>query len=328
MSRLLKMFFAVLCMLAMVLAVFVALNWQPDRSVEQLSVRWAKPPSQFIAINGMQAHLRDEGPADDPSPIVLLHGTSSSLHTWDGWVDALKDEHRVIRFDLPGFGLTGPEPNGNYTIEHYAAFVVAVLDQLGIERATLGGNSLGGYIAWASTVLYPQRVEQLILVDASGYAFAAESLPLAFKIAQTPILNKLMRNVLPRSVVQSSVENVFGDPTLVTPALVDRYFEISTRAGNRGALVARFEQTQPGQFSARVSEIKVPTLILWGQQDHLIPLALAERFHQDIANSRVEIFAELGHVPQEENPQVTVNALKAFLAEQTAPSRWGVPVSM
>ncbi|NCP65681.1 MAG: alpha/beta hydrolase [Paraglaciecola sp.] len=318
MSRLLKMFFAVLCLLVVVVAVFVALNWQPDRSVEQLSARWAKPPSQFIAINGMQVHLRDEGPVDDPRPIVLLHGTSSSLHTWDAWVDALKGEHRVIRFDLPGFGLTGPEPTGLYAIEHYAAFVVAVLDQLGVEQVTLGGNSLGGYIAWATTVLYPQRVVQLILVDASGYPFEAESLPLAFKIAQTPILNKLMRFVLPRSVVKRSVENVFGDPALVTPALVDRYFEISTRAGNRGALVARFEQTQPGEFSSRVKEITVPTLILWGQLDHLIPVSLAERFHQDIANSRVAIFAELGHVPQEENPQVTVNALKRFLAEQTA----------
>jgi pimeloyl-ACP methyl ester carboxylesterase len=242
------------------------------------------------------------------------------LHTWDGWVDALKGEHRVIRFDLPGFGLTGPEPTGHYAIEHYAAFVVAVLDQLGVEQVILGGNSLGGYIAWATAVLYPQRIDQLILVDASGYPFAAESLPVAFKIAQTPILNKLMRNVLPRSVVRSSVENVFGDPALVTPALVDRYFDINTRAGNRGALVARFEQTQPGQFSSRVREIKVPTLILWGQLDHLIPVSLAERFHQDIANSQVRIFAELGHVPQEENPQVTVNVLKAFLAEQTAPS--------
>jgi pimeloyl-ACP methyl ester carboxylesterase len=286
---------------------------QPDRTVAELKGRWTDSASQFMPIAGMQVHYKDEGPRDDPMPIVLLHGTSSSLHTWDGWADALKTQRRVIRFDLPAFGLTGPSPDHNYSIENYASTVISILDKLGVEHCLLGGNSLGGYIAWATAVLYPQRIKQLVLVDASGYPFKSDSVPIGFKIAQTPVLNTLMKEVLPRFLVKDSVENVFGDPTRVTPELVNRYFELTTRAGNRQALVERFKQTRPGEFSKRVSEIKIPTLILWGQRDHLIPAAIADRFHQDIATSTLVRFETLGHVPHEEDPLATVAALKDFL---------------
>jgi pimeloyl-ACP methyl ester carboxylesterase len=123
---------------------FIGVNWAPDRSVEELKSRWAGPPSRFIEIEGMQVHLRDEGPREDSTPIVLLHGTSSSLHTWNGWVNALQSEHRVIRFDMPAFGLTGPSPENNYTIEYYSQFVVAVMDKLQIDHYILADNSLGG----------------------------------------------------------------------------------------------------------------------------------------------------------------------------------------
>lgn len=288
----------------------------PDRSVAELSARWAKAPSQFIDIDGLQVHLRDEGPRDDPSPIVLLHGTSASLHTWDGWTQALvEQQHRVIRFDLPAFGLTGPAPDNDYTIERYAQTVIKVLDSLNVQHATLAGNSLGGYIAWATAVIYPSRVKNLVLVDPSGYPFESESLPLAFKIASTPILNKIMTGFLPRSLVESSVKNVYGDPSLVSDELIDRYFDLTTRKGNRQALAERFKQTQPGQMAQRISEIRVPTLIMWGQKDRLIPPQLAKQFAKDIAGSEVIIFEQLGHVPQEENPQQTIAAVIDFLAK-------------
>lgn len=113
------LFKAVLGLLLLAVALIaggVALAWAPDRPVDSLKARWAPAPSQFITVQGMQVHLRDEGPKDDPEPIVLLHGTSASLHTWDGWVDALKGQRRVIRIDLPGFGLTGPAPDNDYRL--------------------------------------------------------------------------------------------------------------------------------------------------------------------------------------------------------------------
>ena len=296
-------------------AAFIA--WRvPDQPVSALQARWAPPPSQFIAVRGMQVHVRDEGPRDDAVPIVLLHGTGASLHTWDGWTRELTNERRVIRFDLPGFGLTGPAPDGIYTVESYVDTVLGVADTLGVQRFILAGNSLGGYVAWATTVLHPERVERLILVDAAGYPFQSQSVPLAFRIARTPLLNVLMRDVLPRGVVERSLRDVYGDPTKVTPDLVDRYFDLASRAGNRAALVARFDQTKPGSLAERVTEIQVPTLILWGGKDRLIPLEFGERFAHDIHGSRLVVFDALGHVPHEEDPARTVAAVLPFIQSE------------
>ena len=285
----------------------------PDKPVDDLLARWAPKPSQFINIKGMPIHIRDEGPKSDKEPIVLIHGTSATLHTWDGWVTDLKDNHRVIRFDLPGFGLTGPDINSNYKIEHYAEIVVAVLDKLQIKSAVLAGNSLGGYISWATAVLHPKRVSKLILVDASGYDFDPESVPLAFKLAKNPLTSSLLERVLPRSLVEKSVRNVYGNPELVTEELIDRYYELTLRAGNRGALKERFEQTLPGALKEQVKNIDIPTLILWGRMDKLIPLKFGYKFSQEIKNSKLIIFDDLGHVPHEENPDATVKAVNQFL---------------
>ena len=315
MRRVFKLIGWLFLLLVVAAVTFIVVNWVPDRSVEELKARWAQSPSQFVEIAGMQVHLRDEGPREDSTPIVLLHGTSSSLHTWDGWVNALNDEHRVIRFDMPAFGLTGPSPDNNYTIENYSRIVVAVLDNLQIDHCVLAGNSLGGYVAWATAVLHPGRVERLILIDASGYPYQAQSVPIGFKIVRIPVLNRLMEEVLPRGIVESSVKNVYGNPSLVTPELIDRYFDLTTRAGNRQALVERFRQTQPGSLAKFVPELKLPTLILWGGRDRLIPPDIGDRFHKEIVGSKLVRFNELGHVPQEEDPTRTVTALREFLAQ-------------
>jgi len=314
MKLLLKILGWSLLVLIAAAGVFIAANRVPDRTVDELKTRWAPAPSQFVPIAGMQVHLRDEGPRDDQTPIVLLHGTGASLHTWDGWVEALKDSHRVIRYDMPAFGLTGPSPGGNYAIENYVAVVLAVLDQLKVKRCVLAGNSLGGYVAWATAVLHPERIERLVLIDASGYPYQSQSVPIGFRLARTPVLNRLMRDVLPRSFVEKSLKNVYGDPSRVTPALVDRYFDLTTRAGNRRALAERFRQTQPGPLAARVPELRLPTLILWGGRDRLIPPEFGDRFHKEIAGSTLVRFEDLGHVPQEEDPARTVAAFKEFLA--------------
>ena len=294
-------------------AAFVAINWAPDRPVAALAPRWAQPPSTFVEIAGMNVHLRDEGPRDDAAPIVLLHGTAASLHTWQGWVEALKERRRVIRFDLPGFGLTGPSPDGDYSIENYVRFVAAILDKLDVKRCVLGGNSFGGYVAWLTALAEPQRVERLILVDAGGYPIAATAAPLGFRIAQLPVFNRLFETTLPRGLVESSVRAVYGDPGKVTPELVDLYYEIALREGNRRALAQRFAQARPGEFAGRIPELKLPTLILWGGRDGVIPPEAAARFHRDIAGSRLVIFDELGHVPHEEDPVRTVTAVKEFI---------------
>ncbi|MCF8147370.1 MAG: alpha/beta hydrolase [Sulfuritalea sp.] len=308
-----KVFGLVLLVLLVLALGGLALIWAPDRSAEDLSPRWAPPPSQFVLIDGVKAHFRDEGLRDDPEPLILLHGTSSSLHTWDGWTQALKAKHRVIRVDLPGFGLTGPTVDGDYRMQVYSHFVASLMDALQVKRAVLVGNSLGGYVAWKTAVDYPERVSKLVLVDAAGYSTMATSVPLGFKIAQIPMLSGLMGHVLPRSVIESSLRNVYADPSKINAELVDRYYELALRAGNRQALAARFSQNQPGEFESQIKGIKQPTLIIWGGQDRLIPPDNAQRFHRDIAKSRLVMFDKLGHVGHEEDPASTVAAAHDFL---------------
>ena len=314
MTILIRLVLTLLAAMIVTLAGAIAAFWAPDVPVESLHARWATPPSAFIAVDGMQVHIRDEGPRDDPTPLVLIHGTSASLHTWDGWVATLSQQRRVIRFDLPGFGLTGPAPDHDYSLERYTRFVAATLDALKLRRVVLGGNSLGGEIAWSTALAFPERVERLILVDAAGYAFNSESVPLGFRLARLPGINRLMEIILPRAMVEASVRNVYGNPAAVTSELVDRYYDLTRREGNRRALARRFEQYRPGERAERIPTLRLPVLILWGARDRLIPLENGRHFNADIPGSRLQVFEDLGHVPQEEDPQHTAEAVARFVA--------------
>ncbi len=294
-------------------AVAMWLSRAPDWPVETLVARWAPPPSDFIDVKGQLVHLRDVGPRDDPTPLVLIHGTSASLHTWEGWVKALSVQRRVISFDLPGFGLTGPNASGDYRGDTYAHFVLELMDQLKVQRFAIAGNSLGGEVAWRTALMAPQRVTKLILVDAAGPDFKSDSVPIGFLAARVPVLNRVFDWVLPRSVVVASVRNVYGDPSRVSDELVDRYYQLTLREGNRRALVQRLQQKQRGQDAERIGELKLPTLILWGGRDRLVPLAVAEQFKRDIAGSELVVFDDLGHVPHEEDPKRTLVAVQDFL---------------
>ena len=311
-SRLGDIALKALGILLMLAALAFAVSKAPDRSLESLVPRWAPPPSDFIDVDGLLVHYRDQGPSSDPLPLVLIHGTSASLHTWEGWATALAQTRRVISFDLPGFGLTGPNTDGDYRDDRYVAFVRQVLSRLGVGRAIVAGNSLGGEIAWQLALADPARVAGLVLVDAAGHAFEPESLPLGFRIARIPVLREPMRWVLPRRAIEDSVRDVYGDPGRVTSALVDRYYELALRAGNRVALMQRMDQLAPGPVE-RLGEIKVPTLILWGGRDRLIPPRWGEAFHQAMPGSRLVVFPKLGHVPQEEDPAATLAALRDWL---------------
>jgi pimeloyl-ACP methyl ester carboxylesterase len=298
------------------MGVALTLTWAPDKTVEELKPRWAQAPSQFLSIQGLQVHVRDEGPRDDPLPIVLLHGTSASLHTWDGWAQALREKRRVIRMDLPGFALTGPHPDNDYSMEAYVRFLGGTLDALGVRRCVLAGNSLGGQIAWSAALAMPERIARLILVDAAGYpseeAATKVEVPLGFRIARWPGVRSVVALTLPRGVIERSVRNVYGDPSRVTPALIDLYADMTQRAGNRQALGHRMDQRSTRQ-AGDIARLKLPTLVLWGGRDRLIPPEFGERFARDIAGARLVVFEELGHVPQEEDPPRTLVPVRAFL---------------
>jgi pimeloyl-ACP methyl ester carboxylesterase len=300
-------------LLLILTAVALALSRAPDRPVETLVARWAAPPSDFADLGGQLVHYRDLGPRNDPLPIVLVHGPSASLHTWEGWMAELSKTRRVIAFDLPGFGLTGPRADGDYRRDADARFTLALLDRLQVGRFVIGGNSLGGMVSWRVATLAPERVERLILVDAAGLPDNVLSIPLGWHIARTPVVGKLAEWALPRALVTQGLVTLYGDPEKITSALVDRYFELTLREGNRAALRRRLEQFEPGADAERIATIRQPTLILWGALDRVIAPAAAREFERRIPGSRSVVFERLGHVPQEEDPAATLVPVKAFL---------------
>jgi len=284
-----------------------------DIPLDKLKETYAPAPSKFTSINGMEVHYRDEGPTSDSIPIVLLHGTGSSLHTFDAWADGLKHERRVIRLDLPGYGLTGPFPHRDYSMENYVDFIGDFLKTNGIEACILGGNSLGGGIAWRYALQQPDKVTKLILIDASGYPVTAKSRPLAFQLAEIPLIKHLFKFITPKSVARASIKNVYADKSKVTETLVDRYFELTLRAGNRQAFVDRLSQNTTSQDYKNLTNLQQPTLIIWGDKDELIPVDIAYRFNNNLVNSELAVLENVGHVPMEEAPQRSLNALKLFL---------------
>ncbi len=294
----------------LLLIVFLLFGYR-DIPIETLTAKYGPPPSSFINVEGMNVHYRDEGKGS--IPVVLIHGTGSSLHTFEEWTTQLKEDHRVVRMDLPGYGLTGPFIDRNYSMEHYAHFIAEFLKALGIKKCVVGGNSLGGNIAWRFTAEYPEMVEKLILIDASGYPLKAKSVPLAFKVAKTPVVRNLFTYITPKSVARSSVKNVYADKSKVSEALVDRYFELTLREGNRQAFIDRLNTPLDTTSYKRIRSIQKPTLIIWGDQDELIPVEAAYRFHDDLPADTLVILKDTGHVPMEESPDQSLEALISFL---------------
>jgi pimeloyl-ACP methyl ester carboxylesterase len=299
---------------AILIIIFILFGHR-DKSLAELKTTYAKAPSAFIMVDSMDVHYRDEGNTADSLPIVLLHGTGASLHTYDAWVAVLKNEKRVVRMDLPAFGLTGPFPDGNYSIQNYVRFIHDFLSVKGITKCILAGNSLGGQIAYRFTIAHPQMVDKLILIDAAGYPLEPKSIPIAFRMARIPILNKAIKYVTPRFMVKASVENVYADKTKVTDTLVDRYFDLALRAGNRQALVDRMTLAYDSSTIPLIKNIQQRTLILWGEQDLLIPTKSAYRFHDDLPNDTLVILKNLGHVPMEEGAKESLEVVMGFLKD-------------
>ena len=283
-----------------------------DRPVEELIPLYANKDSKFMDILGMKVHYRDEGVATDSVPLILLHGMSSSLNTWDSVVIDLKPHKRVISLDLPGFGLTGPSPENAYNFPYYSKFIDSFATRLKIKRFILVGNSMGGAISWNYALHNPARLAKMVLVDAAGYPKKGESGSLGFKLASTPGINNLLLYVTPKALVRKSLETVYYDQSRVTDAQVERFHDVAIREGNREAALQIFKGSFKGNPET-IKSIKTPTLILWGDKDNLIGVNNVENFLQDIKGSKAEIYKNIGHVPMEEVPGKVASSILGFV---------------
>ena len=295
------------------IVLIISLFGYQDIPADQLNKKYTDSYSSFVKVGGMNIHYRDQGKQIDSIPIVLIHGTGSSLHTYDTWVSELAINHRVIRMDLPGYGLTGPFPNRNYSYNNYVAFLKSFLEKIEVKSCILAGSSLGGNIAWRFTIENSEMVNKLILISAAGYPMKSKSIPLAFKIAQIPIIQNIFTFITPKFIAKASVENVYKDKTKVDEVLVDRYFELTLREGNRQAFVDRFKVKSDTISHKKIKLIKQKTLILWGEYDKLIPSEMAYLFHNDLPNDTLVILKNVGHVPMEESPIESLRPVIEFL---------------
>ncbi len=292
----------------------VLFNYHPDISVDRLKEKYTYPDSRFVPVQEMNVHYRvtGQGPA-----VVLLHGTGASLHTWEVWTEELKNDFTIISLDLPAFGLTGPFPDRDYQIRHYTEFLDAFTTAIALDSFALGGNSLGGLIAWRFALDYPQKVRQLILLDAAGIPEKESGdAPLAFRLAKQPTLAAIMQKVTPKALFKKSLHEVYGDPDKVTPVLLQRYFELFRRPGNRQAYVDRINQNDTITNPDRLQAVYQPTLILWGEKDAWISVANAYAFADRLPNDSLIIYPEVGHLPMEEIPVQTANDVREFLSQQ------------
>ena len=292
---------------------------QFDIPAEEVDALYTNEESEFMVLgNGARVHYRDEGNPDGP-PLVLIHGSNASLHTWELWAADLGDQFRVVSMDLQGHGLTGRVPGDDYSIDAMVSLVDEVVTRLGIDRFSLAGSSMGGTTAWTYAVQQPDRLNALILVGSSGYPDDDDDEegegPIVFRILSSPVGRALVRNMSPRMLAEEGLKTSFVDDSLVDEAMVDRYTTLAVREGSRDATSIRFSTPRSYDLVPRISEITAPTLILQGEGDWLISVPHAEKCHADIDGSKLIVYEDVGHIPMEENPEQSAADVRAFLNE-------------
>jgi len=299
-----KRFFGVLKWLIFsfigLILIFILLNYHSDIPVEEAKEKYTYPDSKFLNANGVDLHYRSKGIGD---PILLIHGNGASLHTWELWMNQIPDTFQVIALDLPGFGLSGTLTDGNYSNVNYVETLHQFMDQIGVDRAIVAGNSFGGALTWKLAHDHPNLVRKMALLDASGYprTNAETKIPIAFRLARIPIVRNVMSKVTPRSLFASSLKNAIADDNLVDDAYVDRHFELFLKEGNRRAFSEK--NGYPSAIeSEKIKDIKIPTLIMWGEEDTFVPVENAYKFQADLENDTMIIYPNIGHIPMEEIP--------------------------
>lgn len=312
-------------------AIILTAGWlmlrRPDISYNTLESVYSKSNSRYLKSGSqIELHFTDTGPRDAPI-LVLVHGYSASLNTWDAWVRNLRKDYRVIRLDLPGHGLSRCVDNDEIGIEQFIASIDRVTHSLDVDQFTLVGSSMGGHTAWAYALAHPDRLDGLVLVDAAGWLSAPgedDKDPVIFKLLRNGFARNVMKDLDMSALIRSGLENSFADPKLVTDEMVERYSAMSRAPCHREALLKIMSGTtlRVPASKERLSAITVPTLILHGDTDNLIPVAHAEKFADAIPGSKLIIYPETGHIPQEEQPVASVEDFRAFLAaiysEETA----------
>jgi pimeloyl-ACP methyl ester carboxylesterase len=298
-------------MAALVLALSLYLAWTPELSREALLQSYSRATTSLVKVNEQTVFVQDSGPKDAPS-LVLLHGFGASLQTWDAWAFELEKDRRVLRFDVPGFGLSGPAANNDYSDAADVARLLALLDQLGLQQVALGGHSMGGRIAWNFAAVHPERVSQLILVSPDGFPDPNSTSENTYKVS--PFLG-LMQFSLPAWALKMGVAPAYSDESQLTPLVMRRYHDMMRAPGVRAAAMERMRQSRNTNPLPLLQSLKMPVLLVWGEKDAFIPISNAQDYLKAIPQATLVSVPHAGHVVHEEAPMASVQAVQAFLAQ-------------
>lgn len=273
-----------------------------------LAAAGLEPRFETVAGRRVRFVRKGSGP-----PIVLLHGFASSIYTWKDVLPVLARDHEVVALDFPGFGQS--DCPTDLTFDEYPAVVLGLLDRLGVSRASVVGNSMGGGVAAVLAAERPERFERLVLIDAAGFNLEEQKRPWPIRImGSAPVASVLDQMPLRRLLVGMSLRQVFFDDALVTGERVDEYLEPVLRPeaprAIRSLLASR--SLRPDVVRKLLPRITAPALIVWGREDRWIPVSDADRFRTALPGSRVVVLDRCGHMPQEERPAEVARLIEDF----------------
>ncbi len=315
-----------LALMALPVVALFALLWllrTPDTDPAAMMEKYTNAQSRFAEnADGLRVHYRDQGNPNG-APIIFIHGTAASLHTWEPLVDRLGAEYRIISYTQPGHGLTGAHPRDDYSFAGMADALDLIADELSLDSFVLGGNSMGGWVAWRYALANPDDIDALILLDASGMPLREGEreppLNIGFKLLGTSAGRLLMQQYTPRSLVAKSAYQSVSVQSVMDDATIDRYWELLRIPGNRRAAALRSAADREAAYAGRVGEVKAPTLILWGAEDKLVFASAAQTFDERLPNSEAIIYDGIGHLPMEEAPDDVARDIDAFLDQVLTP---------
>lgn len=272
-----------------------------------------EPDSRFLEVDGVSTRYIGRGGGEEA--IVFIHGFSSTLWTWRSCLEPFSKQYRIYALDLKGFGFSG-KPDSEYTTDEYVDFVIHFMDALELQTATLCGNSMGGNIAWRAALKHPDRIDRLILVDASGYASDHSGAPFFLSLGRLPGVGEILGSLITRGRIRATLESAYHDAAKVTDQTVDAYYYPMRTQGAMHAVLARLRgfRADTEKWQSKIPELSLPTLIIWGENDTWIEREIAGRFHKDISGSKLVVIPECGHLPQEEKPEDFAISVLEFLS--------------
>ena len=313
----------ILLVILVALVAVVAIAWLklrgPEIPYEALDAKYAGPGSGYADLPG-GVHMHFQAAGDPAQPvIVLVHGYGDSFTSWESWTPVLAKGHRVISIDLPGHGLTRAPEGYRASAAGYVALVDALATSIGLPRFAIAGNSMGGGVAWQYALAHPERLSALVLVDAAGWPMPPpKDLPLAFRILQYRIGRWALAHIDNRPLISEGLRTDVYDPAVITEPFIDRWAEFQRAAGHREILMSADLGSLASASDTTLGTLSVPTLVLHGEADPIIPLASGQHFATAIPGAKLIVYPKVGHLPQVEIPAQSAGDVAKFLAELPA----------